>query len=555
MMKQDISGWKVRWDEDRARRLKAEGAWADKTIADYARLMMDKTPDRVLVVDGEVEHTVRDLWVRAERLARSLVQRGYRPGDTVSFQLPNWVEAVEINLAAAMAGLVVHPLVPIYRDSEVQFMLQDCRSRLVFVPGTFRKFDYVEMMRRLKPRIEQHVDVVVVRDDAAEFIGYEGLLSEAQETTDLPGAAPDAVKMIMYTSGTTGRPKGVLHSHNSLQAENRCRLTHLGLTADDIMFNPSPVTHVTGALYSLCLPFTVGVQTVMMDTWDAEAAFDVMKRRNVTGIVAATIFLQGLVGVAKMRGETLPHLRFFLCGGAQVPPDLIREAAQVFPACVPSRIYGSTEVPCITAGVNTRDNLNMAADTDGQIWLADARLVDPVTGKPVAPGQEGEIVANAPQMFLGYARNEDNDDAFDDDGYFKMGDLGRLVGEDYITVTGRKKDLIIRAGENISPKEIEDILFNHPDIADISIVAMPDKRTGEAACAFVIPAPGRSIDLAEISRYLIEYGVAKQKIPERLEIVSEFPRTSVGKVQKHILRQVARDLIEGEQGVSNGRTA
>lgn len=550
MMKQDVSGWKVRWDEERARALKAEGAWADKTIADYARAMMETTPDRVLVIDGETEHTVRDLWTRAEKLARALVQRGYGPGTTISFQLPNWAEAVEINLAAAMAGLVVHPLVPIYRDSEVQFMLQDSRSRLIFVPGTFRKFDYPEMMRRLKPRIEQDVEVVVVRSDPGEFVGYEALLEEAQPQTVLPGADPDAIKMIMYTSGTTGRPKGVLHSHNSLQAENRCRLTHLQLTDRDIMFNPSPVTHVTGALYSLCLPFTVGVQTVMMDIWEPEKAFEVMQRRKVTGIVAATIFLQGFVGVAKERGETLPDLRFFLCGGAQVPPDLIREAARVFPNCIPSRIYGSTEVPCITAGVNTREKLDLAADTDGQIWLADARLVDPASGEPVEDGGEGEIVANAPQMFLGYARTEDNDDAFDSRGYFKMGDLGRLVDGDFITVTGRKKDLIIRAGENISPKEIEDILFNHPDIADISIVAIPDKRTGEAACAFVIPAPGKTIDLAEISRFLIEFGVAKQKIPERLEIVEEFPRTSVGKVQKHILRQTAREIYEREQGAA-----
>lgn len=547
MMRQDVSGWTLRWDEHRSRRLKAEGAWTDKTIADYAAAMMRETPDRTLVVDGESEHSVRSLWTRAQALARALVQRGYQPGDTVSFQLPNWVEAVEINLAAAMAGLVVHPLVPIYRDSEVQFMLQDCRSRLIFIPGSFRRFDYVEMMRRLRPRIEQQMDVVVVRDDAAEMLGYESLLTEADSATALPGADPDAIKMIMYTSGTTGRPKGVLHSHNSLQAENRCRHTHLGLTPGDIMFNPSPVTHVTGALYSLCLPFTVGVTTVMTDIWDAETAFEVMERRRVTGIVAATIFLQGLVDVAKARDKTLPNLRFFLCGGAQVPPDLVREAARIFPNCIPSRIYGSTEVPCITAGVNTRAKLELAAETDGEIWLAEAKVVDPATGKPVIAGAEGEIVANAPQMFLGYARTEDNDDAFDDDGFFKMGDLGRLTDGGFITVTGRKKDLIIRAGENLSPKEVEDVLYRHPDIHDVSIVAMPDQRTGEAACAFVIPEPDRSIDLAEISRFLIDYGLARQKIPERLEIVTEFPRTSVGKVQKHVLRAVARKLVEQDQ--------
>jgi acyl-CoA synthetase (AMP-forming)/AMP-acid ligase II len=545
-MRQDVSGWQVRWDDERARAFKAEGAWAGKTIADYADEMMRTDPDRVLVVDREREFTLRQLDDEARTLARALVGRGYKPGDTISFQLPNWYETVVINLAAAMAGLVVHPLVPIYRDMEVSFMLQDCRSKLIFIPGTFRKYDYREMMRRVSPNFASPVEVVVVRGSSDEYLSYTDLLAQADEATELPGADPDAIKMIMYTSGTTGRAKGVLHSHNTLQAENRGRLTHLNLTPQDVMFNPSPVTHVTGALYSLCLPFTVGITTVMLDIWDAELAFDMMRRRKVNGIVAATIFLQGLVDEAKKRGDTLPDLRFFLCGGAQVPPDLVREAARIFPNCVAARIYGSTELPCITAGVNSKDLQDLGADTDGQIWLTDAIVADPATGVPLQEGQEGEILAKAPQQFLGYIHVEDNADAFDENGYFRMGDLGRIVHDDFIVVTGRKKDLIIRAGENISPKEIEDILFNHPAVADIAIVAMPNERTGEAACAFIIPREGQTIDLPEIKRYLMERGTAMQKIPERLEIVSELPRTSVGKVRKDILRQVARNLVEQE---------
>lgn len=545
-MRKDVSGWSLRWDEVRAQRLKAEGAWADKTIADHARALLDEDPERILVIDRERAFSVAALHAEAERLARALVQRGYRPGDTISFQLPNWYEAVVISLAATMAGLVVHPLVPIYRDLEVAFMLNDSRSRLIFIPGSFRNHDYREMMGRIAPNLERPVEVVVVRDEAGGFAGYGDLLGEARSDTPLPGADPDAVKLIMYTSGTTGRAKGVLHTHNSLQAENRARITHLGLAKGEVMFNPSPVTHVTGMLYSLCLPFTAGITTVMLDVWDPELALDMMRRRKVNGIVAATIFLQGLVETARKQGESLPDLRFFLCGGAQVPPDLIREAAQVFSRCIPSRIYGSTEVPCITAGVNARGLLEMGAQSDGQIWLAEARIVDPVTGGPLPAGAEGEIIARAPQTFVGYAHVEDNADAFDADGFFKMGDLGRIADDQFIVVTGRKKDLIIRAGENISPKEIEDILFNHPAIADIAIVAMPNARTGEAACAFVIPRAGATIDLTEIARYLTAAGTARQKIPERLEIVDDLPRTSVGKVRKDILRQKARELVEEE---------
>lgn len=540
--RRDISGWYVRWDETRARELSRTGWWSGRTIASYADAMLAETPDRVLVVDRENELTVGRLHREAGALARALLRRGLVPGDTVTFQLPNWYEAVVVNLAAAMAGIVVHPVVPIYREAEVSFMLRDCRSKLIFVPRSFRGYDYAEMVDRLMPSLEREIEVVVLRGDPGRHTAYEALLTDGAGDSPLPGADPDAVKMIMYTSGTTGRAKGVLHSHNTLQAENKARLDHLGLTPSDVMFNPSPVTHVTGALYSLILPWYAGVQTVMLDVWEAELGFDMMKRRGCTGSVAATIFLQQLVAVAKARGETLPDLRFFLCGGAQVPPDLIREAARIFPNCAPSRIYGSTEMPCITAGVNCRDMVELGAETDGELAFTEARIADPVTGVPVEAGHEGEIVARGPQMFLGYAREEDNRDAFDADGFFRMGDLGRIVEDSFIVVTGRKKDLIIRAGENISAKEVEDILLGHPDIADIAIVAMPDERTGEAACAFVIPREGRSVGLPEIRRYLVEAGIAMQKIPERVELEDQFPRTAVGKVRKDLLREKAKGL-------------
>jgi acyl-CoA synthetase (AMP-forming)/AMP-acid ligase II len=519
--------------------------WADKTVADYCDELLVSTPDRVLVVDREREFTVRQLHGDAGKLARALIHRGYRPGDTISFQLPNWHEAVVINLAAAMAGLVIHPIAPMYRSLDVGFMLRDCRSKLIFVPGVFRNFDHAEMMRQMMPTLESPIEVVTVRAAPAEFASYETLIADAVDGPALPRTDPDAVKIIMYTSGTTGRPKGVLHSHNSLQTENRARQTHLKLTTSDFMFNPSPVTHVTGMLYSLCLPFTYGVPTLMLDIWEPRLALDMMRRRKVTGTVAATAFLQGLVAEAKKTGESLPDLRFFLCGGAQVPPSLIREAARIFVNCVPARIYGSTEVPCITAGIQRRDQLRLGADTDGEIWQAEARIDDPQTGLMLPAGSEGEIVAKAPHMFLGYAREEDNAGAFNGEGFFRMGDLGRILDGGFVLVTGRKKDLIIRAGENISPKEIEDILFNHPAIEEIAIVAMPDERTGEAACAFVIPEQGRDIDLPEVKRYLVAAGVTMQKIPERLEIVAEFPRTSAGKVHKHVLRQMARELVAG----------
>ena len=543
-MRRDVGGWMMRWDRDRAAALVAAGTWENRTVADHAADRLARTPDQIVAIEGERSFTLRDIHAAASRLARALVRRGLVPGDTISFQLPNWHESIVISLAAAMAGLVINPITPIYRDAEVGFMLGDSRSKLIFVPAGFRGYDFPAMIRRLLPGLATPVEVVVLRGDAAEFTGWESLMADGGGDAALPGADPDAVKLVMYTSGTTGRAKGVLHSHNSLQAENRMRQAHLGVGPGDILFNPSPVTHITGMLYALCLPFTLGVTTVLMDVWDATAAIDLMRCHKATGMVASTIFLQELLAAGQAQDEHLPALRFFLCGGAQVRPELIRDAAAHFTNCVFSRIYGSTEVPVICAGVNDRADTDLGAETDGQIFGTEARIVDPASGAPLPLGEDGEIVARGPQMFLGYTREEDNRGAFDADGYFRMGDLGRIVHDDFIVVTGRKKDLIIRGGENISPKEVEDLLLGHPAIADIAIVAMPSARTGEMACAFVIPRDGPGIDLAEIARFLIAAGLAKQKIPEHLELVADLPRTAIGKVRKDVLRQTARAIAD-----------
>lgn len=543
-MRRDVSGWMLRWDADRAAALVQSGAWANRTVADHAAEALSREPDRVLIIEHEREFTLREIHAEATRLARALVGRGLVPGDTISFQLPNWYETVVISLAAAMAGLVINPITPIYRDAEVGFMLGDSRSKLLFVPAAFRGHDFRAMMRRVLPDLASPVEVVVLRGDAAGFTSWESLMADGGGEAALPGADPDAVKLVMYTSGTTGRAKGVLHSHNSLQAENRMRQAHLGVGPGDILFNPSPVTHITGMLYGLCLPFTLGTTAVLMDVWEAEAALALMRRHRATGMVASTIFLQELLAAGQAEDEHLPSLRFFLCGGAQVRPELIRDAAAHFTNCVFSRIYGSTEVPVICAGVNDRADTDLGAETDGQIFGTEARIVDPVSCAPLPLGEDGEIVARGPQMFLGYTREEDNRDSLDAEGYFRMGDLGRIVHDDFIVVTGRKKDLIIRAGENISPKEVEDLLLGHPAIADIAIVAMPSARTGEMACAFVIPRDGASIDLAEIARFLIAAGLAKQKIPEHLELVDDLPRTAIGKVRKDVLRAEARAIAE-----------
>ena len=528
--------WDLRWDEDRAAAAVASGYWANRTVADHCAEWLVNKPDHVAVIDGDLTFTFRQLHAQARQLASGLIAYGLKPGETIAFQLPNWHEAVVLNLAAAMAGLILAPMTPIYRDREIGFMIADSRARMMFIPELFRGYDYPAMMRRL----DLDIAVAVVRGNAAGFIAFSELLATDGDVP-LAGSDPNDVKMIMYTSGTTGRAKGVLHTHNSLQAENRMRQVPLGLTDRDILYNPSTVTHVTGALYSLCLPFTLGCATILADIWDPAAAVAAMRRHRATGMMASTVFLEALTAEAKRQAEHLPDLRFYLCGGAQMRAETLTAASEQFTNCAFARVYGSTEVPNITTGITDRARLAECSETDGSIWECEAKVVDPQSGVPLSTGSEGEIAARGPQMFLGYTREEDNDGAFTVDGFFRTGDLGRIV-DGFVTVTGRSKDLIIRAGENISPKEVEDILLRHPAIDDIAIVAMPSVRTGEMACAFIIPRDGASIDVAEIARFLIAAGLAKQKIPERIEIVHELPRTAIGKVRKDVLRTIARDF-------------
>lgn len=538
----DVGGWQMRWDARKAEEFVRAGVWANKTVAHHLAERLASDPDHACVIEGERTYTLRDLDEESQLLACALVRRGYRPGDTVSFQLPNWREAVVIGLAAAKAGLVLGPITPIYRDSELTFMLSDSRSRLIFVPDQFRNVDYAAMAKRVRSALGSKLEIVVVRGAVENCTSYAVLLEEGRAGAHLPGADPNAVKLVMYTSGTTGRAKGVLHSHNSLQSENWMRQRHLAVGSNDILYNPSTVTHVTGALYSLCMPFTLGITTILADSWDPAAAVDAMRRHRATAMIASTIFLEGLLAEAKRQDEHLPDLRFYLCGGAQVRPELIREATEFFDNCVFSRIYGATEVPNITGGVNTRAKSELGATTDGEIIGCEARVVDPITGAALPPGADGEIIARGPQMLVGYTHAEDARDAIDAEGFFHMGDLGRITEDNFIVITGRKKDIIIRAGENISPKEVEDVLAGHPAIAEIAIVAMPNPRTGEMACAFVTPNPGQNVTLSQLADFLVSAGIAKQKIPEHLELIDDFPRTAIGKIRKDMLREKARAI-------------
>jgi len=533
----DPGGWLVRRDAAMAARAVASGDWPNKTVWTYATERAAQHPDRVQIIDNDRALTCGQLVDRAQHLASYLLSSGLRCGDVISFQLPNWWEAAVIALAAAATGVVVNPIVPMNRDSELRHMIGDAKPKMIFIPDTFRGFSYADMLGRLVPDFPE-LRVIVVRGAVAGCESFDTILEQPL----LPGpdmvVDPNAVKLIMYTSGTTGRPKAVLHSHNTIHADSARMTRAMNLSARHTSFCPSPITHISGFLWALNMPWYGDVPAVMIDTWDPAKAFEAMRQHHCTVAVGATPFLQGLVDIASA-GMSLPDLEHYICGGAAVPPSLIYAAADVFPNCIPWRTFGATETATLTCGPKDRAALRLGAETDGRLADTEAKIVDVGTGRAVATGNEGEILVRCSSMALGYARIEDNKETYDDEGFFRMGDLGRIVEQDHFICTGRKKDLIIRAGENISAKEIEDVLIRDPAIQDVAVVARPDPRTGEAICAVIVAAAGCHVDLALLTALIANAGLARQKTPEHIILVPELPRTPAGKVRKDQLRLTA----------------
>ena len=499
----------------------ADGLWVRDTLADALATAARDTPRREVLVDGPVRLDCATLYERAHCAAGAMLT-GMTAGSVVSFMLPNWHEAAIVYHAATAAGMVVNPILPSLRDHELAFILADADVRMIVIPAEFGGHDYAAMLARVTASMPSPPIVVVVRGEPQPGqVGFQTLL-DAPAQAALPALDADAVRMILYTSGTTGRPKGVLHSHNSIHALIRQIGEHWRIEPGSVYLVPSPVAHIGGSIYAFECPVLLGATAVLMDRWDPDAGVTLLVAHRCTHMAGATPFLDGILAAAQRAGTRLPDLRVFICGGASVSPALIRSAADYFEHAVVTRVYGSTEVPVITVGAP--GDPGHAADTDGRPGIASVRIV------------AGEIRARGPQMLVGYLHPEDATDAFDADGFFRTGDLGHFVDGRHLVVTGRAKDIVIRNGENIAPKEVEDILLGHPDIQEIAIVGIPDPRTGERACAVIVTdrPPGPSV--VDLGAFLQAGGVAKFKWPEHVAVWDALPKNDAGKVLKHRIR-------------------
>ena len=532
--------------EARIRSERQRGFWPDRVLTDYFDETLQDRPDATALVayragtKQETKLSCRELNRRVSLIATKLSSLGINQGDVVSFQLPNWWQFIAIHLACIRLGAISNPLTPIFRTRELEYMLGHTASRVLIVPKTFRGFDYEIQARQLQQALPtlQHILVIDgTNDDAFELIFSEGSEPVTPMQTRLQ---PNDILKLMFTSGTTGEPKAVMHTSNTLLCAVNEAHRRLQLNENDVVFMPMPFAHSIGFLYGIMLAVNLGATLVTMDEWDVDRAINLIERHAVTYTFASTPFLLDLVNAPDLQERNLDSLRLFVTSGAPVPRDLVPRARDSLHANIVTG-WGMTEVGLVAS---TFPEMEAAGTgTDGiAMPCAEVRVVDD-DGHEKPRGEVGHLQCRGSTVFPGYFKRPDLY-TVDEHGWFDSGDLASMNDEGYITIAARDKEIIIRGGENIPVIEVENLLSGMPQIHEAALVAMPDPRLGEKGCAFVSLEPGCRLTLQEMQEFMIANGLTKQYMPERLEIVDELPKTPSGKVQKFVLRDKARQLAE-----------
>lgn len=517
------------------------GYWRGKVITDFLDEYAAATPDKVAFVDSRREITFAELKVEVDTVARGLRAKGVGSGDVVSFQLPNWIEWSVVHYAATRIGAISNPLIPIYREREVGFMVGLARSKVVVVPQEFRGFDYPSMFARLADVWDFEPHIVVVGGeswDALKAVGASGPSGE------LPALRPDPndVTLLIFTSGTTGEPKGVMHTHNTMVAANDPLPARLGIGPDSVLHMASTLAHLTGFLYGARLNVQNGATCVLQDVWDAQAFVELIGKHGITYTSAATPFLHDLVSAPNLGDHDMSTLVRFCCMGAPIPRAMVREAKAKLPGLVVVGGWGQSEEGLVTIGI-PGDPEDKIIETDGFPWPGMEIRVVNAQGSVVPAGEEGALQVRGPFLFVGYAERleltrEQMVPADDDRGdWFNTGDLAFIDEDGYLRISGRTKDVIIRGGENIPVAYVENVLYEHPDVEAVALVAVPDPRLQERACACLVLKAGASLTFEDMQTFLASKGVATQYWPEKLVMLDELPKTPSGKVQKFLLRE------------------
>ena len=526
----------------------AAGHWPNRTACDYLDEALRDYPDKIFVTDYKTETgtrttlSYRDIDRLSRRIGAGLAAHGIEKGDVVAFQLPNWWEFAALHLACVRIGAISNPLMPIFRARELEFMLSFAETRALFIPRIFRGFEYEPMIEGLRGKLPRLDHVFVLGSEGENGFGPTFVAERWEDEIDTRAlfderrVDPNEVIEICYTSGTTGQPKGVMHTSNTLAACVGLGPDRLALPSDTVVLMASPLAHQTGYLYGFLLPLRLGARTVLQDIWNAETAARIIHDERVTFTMGATPFLADLAHTDALERYPTTSLRTFVTAGAPVPRVLVQTAAQRLGTNVAAG-WGMTENGLVTCTLPS-DPPEKVFGSDGGPWGGmEVRVVDE-EGKSAPPGVSGDLQARGAANFVGYLKRPE---AFgtDEEGWFDTGDIASMDESGYIRITSRAKDIIIRGGENVPVVEVEELLYRHGAVRDAAIVAMPDPRMGERGCLFITLRPGESLDFESMQRYLGEQQLAKQYWPERLEIVDEMPRTPSGKIQKFKLRAIA----------------
>jgi len=505
-----------------------------RTLWELIERRVAATPDARFGLDEDGRSlTFAEYQAAAERAAAGLMGLGVGEGVNVSWELPTWLESMVLVGALSRLGAVQNPMLPIYRAREVGFIVRQTRARLLVVPSVWKSFDFEAMANDVAGEVDG-LDVLVCDRSLPE--GDPSTLPPPPDAPDDPVDLP--VRWLFYTSGTTADPKGAQHTDRTVMAASIGMNAALDLRADDVGALVFPFTHIGGIVWLLS-GFIVGMGHLVVEAFDPATTIPFMQREDATLAGAGTPFHLAYLAAQRKDPSTplFPHVRAFPGGGAPKPPQLHYDLkAEIGGVGIVSG-YGLTECP-ILAMARTTDPDDKLANTEGPPTQGVKVRVVRLDGKPAGPGEEGEIRVVGPQLFRGYLDSSLDADAFDDERWFRTGDLGNVDADGYVTITGRLKDIIIRKGENISAKEIEDVLYTHPKVGDVAVIGLPDPKQGERACAVIAPKdPADPLTFQEMSMFLREHGLMVQKIPEQLEIVESVPRNPSGKILKHKLRE------------------
>lgn len=532
----------------RREKMLRNGYWLNKTVIGSLRNAVEKNPEKVALVsfrtETKVEQSFRyqDLWDKTNKIALGLKQLGVAKNDVVSCQLPNWWEFTLLYLACSRIGAVLNPLMPIFRERELEFMLKHGESKVFVVPKTFRGFDHEKLAHTLKSKLNSLEHVIVVDGQGDNNFDHilvnHGLEKNTVAITELDDfeAHPDDITQLIFTSGTTGEPKGVMHTANTLYANIVPYAQRLNLNENDVVLMASPMAHQTGFMYGLIMPIELNAQAILQDVWDVNQAIALIHKYQVSFTMASTPFLNDLSNTVAEQKEQVSSLKTFLCAGAPIPGPLVQKARDALGVKVISA-WGMTECGAVTTTLLSDDD-ERSFNTDGiALPGVEIKIVDKA-GNSKKNGEAGRLLIRTCSNFGGYLKRPHLNDT-DAEDWFDTGDIAYQDAQGYIRICGRKKDVIIRGGENIPVAEIESLLYKHPDIAVVALVAYPDDRLGERACAIVkLKESTKSLELQNIIDFLKTHNLAMQYIPERLEVWDEIPMTPSGKIQKFKLREI-----------------